>query len=61
VNDDPEGHAGLGQHGITSAAEAGAFLEALRRRDVLVLPSADGDRGYPIVARGQQQSGGASP
>lgn len=45
------------QYGITSAAEAGAFLEALRRRDVLVLPSADGDRGYPIVARGQQARG----
>jgi hypothetical protein len=45
------------QLGITSPAEAGAFLEALRRRDVLVLPSADGDRGYPIVARGQQARG----
>lgn len=39
------------QPGITAVATARAFLDTLCSRDILVLPSADGDIGYRVTPR----------
>lgn len=45
------------QPGITSWTVARLFLDALRRADTLVLPSADGDVGYFMSALGHERRG----
>jgi len=45
------------QPGITAWTVARLFLDALRRADTLVLPSADGDVGYLISALGHERRG----
>jgi hypothetical protein len=45
------------QPGITSRTVARTFLDALRRADTLVLPSADNDSGYFLSAIGQERRG----
>jgi hypothetical protein len=45
------------QPGITSSEVARAFLDGLRRADTLVLPTSDGDVGYPRAALGHERRG----